>query len=430
VITCVRRRSPGSLALLAIMVLAPGARGQAAGPGATQLTWDEAILRAARRNPFAIVAAKEIDRADALVRQARASWLPTLVANGSNTRLDSARTSGGIVATPASTWNGNLDLRVPLVAPLAWVGEAHARDNRTVNEANAEDVRRQVAAAVARAYLATVLAHRQVAVAASARDTARAHATFTHERLTRGLGNAVDDARAAQELRASEVQLAGAESALIRAQSAMAILVGEADLVDVSDAAPLAVVPGEQAAALDSAGRRSDVQLLQARRVATAHLRRDNWAFYAPTLLADVQAFQQTKTPVAPGSGWQASLVLSIPLYDGGYRYGVQHERQVLTEEAGVQLESLRRQVSVEVRAAVAVVGRADESLTAARAGADDAHVAATLADKAYRAGATTNIEVIDAERRARDAESQAAIAEDGARQARLDLLVATGAFP
>ena len=55
---------------------------------------------------------------------------------------------------------------------------------------------------------------------------------------------------------------------------------------------------------------------------------------------------------------------------------------------------------------------------------------AATLADKAYRAGATTNIEVIDAERQARDAESQVALAEDAARQARLDLLVATGAFP
>ena len=38
--------------------------------------------------------------------------------------------------------------------------------------------------------------------------------------------------------------------------------------------------------------------------------------------------------------------------------------------------------------------------------------------------------EVIDAERQARDAETQAAIAEDTARQARLDLLAASGRFP
>lgn len=36
----------------------------------------------------------------------------------------------------------------------------------------------------------------------------------------------------------------------------------------------------------------------------------------------------------------------------------------------------------------------------------------------------------LDAERRARDAESAAAVSEDAARQARLDLLLASGRFP
>jgi len=52
------------------------------------------------------------------------------------------------------------------------------------------------------------------------------------------------------------------------------------------------------------------------------------------------------------------------------------------------------------------------------------------LADRAYQAGATGNLEVIDAQRRARDAETDAAVAEDAVRQARLDLLSATGHFP
>jgi outer membrane protein len=86
--------------------------------------------------------------------------------------------------------------------------------------------------------------------------------------------------------------------------------------------------------------------------------------------------------------------------------------------------------VSVEVRAALEVVHNSDDGLVAARAATTAANTAATLADKSYRAGASTNIEVIDAERQARDAASQAALAEDAARQARLDLLLATGAFP
>ena len=48
----------------------------------------------------------------------------------------------------------------------------------------------------------------------------------------------------------------------------------------------------------------------------------------------------------------------------------------------------------------------------------------------AFEAGASTNIEVIDAQRSARDLETAVTQAEDRVRQARLDLLVALGRFP
>jgi outer membrane protein TolC len=75
-------------------------------------------------------------------------------------------------------------------------------------------------------------------------------------------------------------------------------------------------------------------------------------------------------------------------------------------------------------------VQHADESLKAARDGATQAAEALELANAMWKAGATTSLDVIDAERRARDADLQRALAEDAARQARLDLLVASGAFP
>ena len=103
---------------------------------------------------------------------------------------------------------------------------------------------------------------------------------------------------------------------------------------------------------------------------------------------------------------------------------------QASDDEARVQLEASLRQVGVEVRSAFRVVENTDQGLLAARAAAIAARTAAALADKSYRAGASTNIEVVDAERRARDADTQVALAEDSARQARLDLLLATGVFP
>ena len=60
-------------------------------------------------------------------------------------------------------------------------------------------------------------------------------------------------------------------------------------------------------------------------------------------------------------------------------------------------------------------------------ANADDA---LRITEIAYRAGATTNIEVVQAQQTARNAEILASLAQDRLLQARLGLLVALGEFP
>ena len=123
-------------------------------------------------------------------------------------------------------------------------------------------------------------------------------------------------------------------------------------------------------------------------------------------------------------------MLLTVPFYDGGLRYGLADERAALTAEAHTQYESLVRQAKSDVRVAFEAVKRAEAALVAANDAARLAHEALDLANIAYKAGATTNIEVIDAERRARDADTAAAVSEDTARQARVDLLAGSGRFP
>jgi outer membrane protein TolC len=382
------------------------------------------------RNPSTQVALQEINRASGLVLEARSQWLPTLMGNGLYTRLDRSRVFNGMVATPATQWNGNLLLTVPLVAPKAWVADLEAQDVREVARLNAADVRRQLATAVGRAYLTVLLGHRELEVSARATQTSLAHYEFAHTRLTTGLGNAVDDARAEQALRTDQADQETQRTNLVRAQTALAILLSEEDLVDVVDEVQLPLAPTPQDAIAQGRASRADVRVLEGRQAAATRQRRDVWAWYLPSLVGQVQAFRQTRTLLLPERGWQAMVVLEIPFFDGGFRLGMREERRALEEEARINLEAQLRQVSVEVRAAFTVVRNADESLRAARAAAVAARAAADLADKAYRAGSTTNLEVIDAVRQARDAESRVAIAEDACRQARLDLVLATGAFP
>jgi outer membrane protein TolC len=65
-----------------------------------------------------------------------------------------------------------------------------------------------------------------------------------------------------------------------------------------------------------------------------------------------------------------------------------------------------------------------------ARLAAQQAGEVVEIVNISFKVGASTNIEVIDAQRAARDAATAAAIAEDQLRQARLALLVALGRFP
>ena len=82
------------------------------------------------------------------------------------------------------------------------------------------------------------------------------------------------------------------------------------------------------------------------------------------------------------------------------------------------------------MRTAREAIASAERVLASARAAADQAQQVVDIVNVSFRAGAATNIEVIDAERRARDADTAVAVAEDTLRRARLDLLTALGRFP
>jgi outer membrane protein TolC len=119
-----------------------------------------------------------------------------------------------------------------------------------------------------------------------------------------------------------------------------------------------------------------------------------------------------------------------MPLYDGGFRGGLRQDRDAVEAEAREQLAQLERSASSEVRAGQDAVAHSRTARDAAHRSADLAARGLTLANTAYAGGTGTSLEVIDAQRSARDAATQAAIADDGLRQAELNLLAATGHFP
>ena len=393
-----------------------------------KISLTEAIRRALARNPTAVVAMQEIRRADALLVQARASSLPSLTATGTLTRLDANRVLGTNVISAQNQQSASLLLNVPLVAPRAWTSWSESSANLQTSKASSDDIRRTLATAVARAYLLIISQKRQVDINARSVATDRSHYDYTHTRFAGGVGNRVDEVRAAQQLAADQAQFSASFTALARAREALGVLLAEESPVDTLDEVRL---PDASPNFEDAANRRQDVQAAKSRALVAEKVRKDSWADYTPVLSGQLQPFfQHPKSLTMPETGWQAFLVLSFPLIEGGIRVGQKRERDALLAEARAQYDGLLRQTRSDIRVAVEEIRRADEAMRSSNAAAELAHQALDLANLAYHAGATTNIEVIDAERRARDADSAVVIAEDTVRQARLDLLVAAGQFP
>jgi outer membrane protein TolC len=132
----------------------------------------------------------------------------------------------------------------------------------------------------------------------------------------------------------------------------------------------------------------------------------------------------------SPANSWRLLLQLNAPIFDAGLRAGVKVQRQAALDGASATLQAGITQASSQVRTAREAVASGVRSLGASRTAADQAQQVVNIVNVSFRAGASTNIEVIDAERSARDADTAVAIAEDTLRRARLDLLMALGRFP
>jgi outer membrane protein TolC len=391
----------------------------------------DAVQRALARNPSALVANQEIARSEALVREARAASLPILAGNGSYARGDSDRVQGGVVLVARDELAANLQLTIPILATRSWAQWSQAKTGVDVAHASRHEVERQVAAATARAYLAVVAQRRQIDNTQRALATARAHAEFTHTRFLGGVGNQIDDVRAGQQVATLQAQLATNFDALARTREALGVLMGAERPVDALNEAPLPAPPSTPAALERARSERSDLVLDLKRVRAAEQVRNDSWTDLMPTISAQLEPFYQNPPlTTIPQTGWQALLTLTVPFYDGGLRYGLKDERSALLAESRMAFDGSERQSKSDVRVALGEVRRAEESLQSAVDAANLAHNALDLVSAAYQAGATTNIEVIDAERQARDADTAMAIAEDSVRQAHLDLLVAVGRFP
>jgi HAE1 family hydrophobic/amphiphilic exporter-1 len=413
--------------IVLVIGLAAPAFAQSPAPVET-LTFDQAVARAIEKNPSIAIAATNILRSEALLQQARSATLPRVTGNITNTTLDTGREFGGQTVQPQNQSLFGLNATLPLSA-TAWAARTQAMDQIEIARLSEADARREIAVAAATAYLAIIAAKRQVEVNLIAIETARGQLEYNTRRREGGVGSRLNELRSAQVLASTEAQLEVLRFVVSRSQEALGVLVVANGPVDVNGE-PSFEIP-QDVNENEWLPNRPDVRVLTAERAASERILNDSskdwWpaaaVTFGPQLLAPSGLFQPSRT-------WSLSMQLSQPLFEGGQRRGLRRQREAAFQASTLSLEQLQIEARSEVRTARAAVEARERALAAARRAAESANEVLKITIIAFEAGATTNIEVIDAQRVARDQESLVALAEDAVRLARLELLVALGRFP
>jgi outer membrane protein TolC len=394
-----------------------------------RVTFDEAIRRAVEKNPSAAIAAAGILRAQALMAEARSAARVQVNGTVTTTTLNSGVEFQGSTVTPQNQLTAGIDVRIPLYAPARWARTAQADDAQQAARLNADEARRQTSLATADAYLTIIARRRVVDANVRARGVAKAHFDYAHELLERGAGSRLNELRAQQEVSLDEGLVESSRLALYRAQEALGVLLVADRPIDASDE-PLFVIT-DDIQNLEAGPWRTDLKLFATEQQAAERVLGDSSKDRLPYLEG---IFQPSTTYPSqfflPQNSWRFLMQLSVPIFDSGQRQSQRLERQAAVDVSRATSARAVTMARSEVRAAREAIASADRGLASARAAADQAKQVVDIVNISFRAGAATNIEVIDAQGRARDADTAVGVSEDTLRRARLELLTALGRFP
>lgn len=315
----------------------------------------------------------------------------------------------------------------------AGIAGAHAYEQAA--RAQLDETRRDVTYRVSQAYLNALYAERIV-------DITEASQVQVNDQLHRVSLNHQVGSSADYDLLRAQVEAANQEPLVIAARNSRDITLLEVRrLVNIPADQPVELASGLLVTPADSLPRVDSVALdldaagraaIEAAR-ATVEFRRQavrvyHGDYYPSLKLSSSYGGQAYPVGTFPSSigdfrrDWSASLVLSMPLFDGFKTRGAVEQAQAELSRAEAQLSQTRASVAIEIEQARAEIARAQALVAARHVTVGQAERAQHLASVRYANGIATALEVSDA----RLALEQASVNEA---QATRDYLLALAAL-
>jgi len=402
-------------------------------------SWQDALALIRDRSTEIEIAHGAVTRALAARRVALAALLPTI--NASTTATYNLVTNTGLTfigITPIQTKiptesyvNGLGQLVQPIIAPRAIYALGTAQANVAAADLSLADTKRNVTLNAANALVSVVTAERVAELNRAGLKSALERLDISTRRQSGGAATGLDVVRAQQDVEAARATLVTGDEQLRQARETLGLALGIPGQIGVSPSfGAQSLEDGTHALCkpAQSLEERTDIAVAREQLVVAKRSIVDAWLQFSPYLTAQSTVATTTiNTGAAPNTTWNLQAILSIPIWDGGARYGALRDAHGQVEQAEGNLERTRRVAIVQVAQANRGIEVAQQALEVATRGRDLAVEVDRLVRKGFAEGSGTSLELVTAAAALRQAEINLALKEFDLLRARItaDLAVA-----
>ncbi|WEK41578.1 MAG: efflux transporter outer membrane subunit [Candidatus Brevundimonas colombiensis] len=349
----------------------------------------------------------DAETARAQLRVQRASFFPMIGAAGSYSRSRSAPLPGfqdaGVV-TQAQATVGVSAFELDLFGRLRAQSESAFQTYLAAGE-SAQAARITLSASVADAYVATLTAQERLALVEATAQDWRASQTLTQRLFEAGQADGTEVAAAEAQVRTAEADLEAARREAAVALNALVLVVGRPLPFELatpsSDASPvLTQLPAGLPSNLLT--RRPDIRQAERALLASrADIRAARRAFLPSISLTGQYGYASNDLDnLFDGPEvWTFAPQITLPIFQGG-RLQAQLDLAILRQNKAVASYELAiQQAFSEVADGLAARETFDRQIAAQRSAVEASQRRSALVETRYRAGATSRLELLDAQR-------------------------------
>ncbi len=402
-------------------------------PRRTVATWEDVLTFVRARSTDLRIAFDEVEKAEGQSRIALAGTLTQLNATGSLTHnfLQGSYPAGPGVTLAYPTTNvfsGQVALVQPVFSPRAWYAVGTARRAEEVARLTLEDRKRILATDVAGALVAEFAAERVAELNRVGLRQALERLALAHRREVLGSGSQLDVLRADQDVDAARAAVVSGDEAARQDREALGIALGLSEPVG---AAPglnidgLVNDTGTGCKLVGSVDERADLRVLRGDVEIAARGEKDVWYQFSPVVTLQSTLAASNDALAIPSTTWNIAGVLTIPIWDGGARYGELRQARAQKDEAEQNLIAQRRSVVIQIEQARRAVDVAEDSRKVAVDAETHARQVDHMTQVGFLTGQGTSLDLVISAGALRQAQINRALRDFDLVRARIDALLA-----